>query len=145
MQDFPELLNQQKPKDPYGCQRVLFSANYFATLKQPHVKLVSFQKSLQVKENSIIADDKDEEQVEVDIYVHMSYASFSDLYFLFKKKIVILATGFQTEEYFSPIEIWDENDDNLLDKWNNEGPSLLYGITGHTLPNLFFLWGPNTV
>lgn len=64
LQGCPDLLKSQKPNDPIGCQRVMLSADYFSTLKKPNVKVVQCQK-MAVSSNSIIADEKAEEEIDV--------------------------------------------------------------------------------
>jgi hypothetical protein len=58
---------------------------------------------------------------------------------------LVLATGFRITDYFSPLEIIDKNGDNVLTSWKKDTPSLFMGIASHNLPNLFILYGPNTV
>lgn len=64
LKGFPKLAEDLKPKDSFGCQRLLFSSNYYSTLKQPNVNLVTF-KSLQVKENDLIADNGESQPIDV--------------------------------------------------------------------------------
>jgi len=58
---------------------------------------------------------------------------------------LILATGFKVADYFAPMEIYDKNGRNELEKWKEDGPNLYLGIANNDLPNLFILYGPNTV
>jgi len=56
-----------------------------------------------------------------------------------------LATGYKVSDYFAPMEIYDKNGRSELEKWKQDGPKLYLGISNNDLPNLFVLYGPNTV
>jgi hypothetical protein len=48
-------------------------------------------------------------------------------------------------DYFAPLEIYDKHGADVLKKWKDDGPSLFLGVASHELPNMFVIYGPNTV
>lgn len=57
--------------------------------------------------------------------------------------IVVLATGFTPNEYFSQIEVTGRDGVNINDIWAKDGPRAFWGVTVPKMPNLFIMYGPN--
>ncbi len=55
----------------------------------------------------------------------------------------MLATGFETSEYLSGIEVIGRNGESLHDRWGCD-PSAFLGAAVSGFPNFFMLYGPNT-
>lgn len=60
-------------------------------------------------------------------------------------QVVILATGFKVQDFFSPVKLTGLGGFDVMHQWIHEYPKTHYGITAHRVPNSFALVGPNTV
>ena len=78
----PELRKKLVPTSPWGCQRPLFSNDYYPTFNQPNVELVT-DPIAQITPAGIVTADGVERDVDVIIY----------------------ATGYETTRYISAIDI----------------------------------------
>ena len=56
---------------------------------------------------------------------------------------IILATGFETQQFASVVDIYGRGGQSLTNAWKN-GSEAHYGVTTSGFPNLFMLYGPNT-
>ena len=108
------------PDYPFRCKRVLLGDDFYLALQQDHVELVT-EPINRVTENTVITAAGD--VVEVDA--------------------IVLATGFETSEYLSGIEIVGADGTTLHDHWGCE-PSAYLGAAVSGFPNFFMLYGPNT-
>ncbi|OXA64691.1 Baeyer-Villiger monooxygenase [Folsomia candida] len=117
----PELMEKVKPNYEFGCKRITPSNIYYPALALPHVEVVR-REITKVKENSIVTEDGKEEKVDV----------------------LILATGFNVQDFFFPLEIKVKNGVDLMQLWKKEGPAAYKGICCSAAPNLFHLLGPNS-
>ena len=57
--------------------------------------------------------------------------------------IVVMATGFSPNEYFSPIRLVGRDGRTIEDIWAKDGPRAYWGVAVPNLPNFFILYGPN--
>ena len=57
--------------------------------------------------------------------------------------VIICATGFQADQFLSPMEIIGRDNLSLHEFWGNN-PKAYLGMTIPNFPNLFCLYGPNT-
>lgn len=64
---------------------------------------------------------------------------------IYLTKVLILATGFNVQDFFFPLEIKVKNGVDLMQLWKKEGPAAYKGICCSAAPNLFHLLGPNSV
>ncbi|GAN02050.1 4-hydroxyacetophenone monooxygenase [Mucor ambiguus] len=71
----PDLVDEVLPTYPLGCKRGAFSTNYYHTLAQPHVRVIT-DHIVDIQDRHIITEDGTSVQVDV----------------------VVLATGFQTHD-----------------------------------------------
>ncbi|BAZ53639.1 putative flavin-binding monooxygenase [Nostoc sp. NIES-4103] len=109
-----------EPNFPIGCKRILLSNDYYETLQQPNVKVISsYIKAICT--NSVLTQDDHEYPIDT----------------------LIFATGFHTNNFLSPIKIIGLNNQSLEDKWK-DGAEAYKGIMISGFPNLFMLYGPNT-
>ncbi|MBP7336558.1 NAD(P)/FAD-dependent oxidoreductase [Niveispirillum sp.] len=57
--------------------------------------------------------------------------------------IIVLSTGFATENYLWPIDYVGRNGTTLAQAWGKDGARAYLGMTMPDFPNLFILYGPN--
>ena len=115
----PELRKKLTPSFRLGCKRILISNDYYSTLEQPNVELVT-DPIAQIREQSIVTSDGRERPVDVIVY----------------------ATGFETAEAKPPFAIRGKSGFDLRDAWR-DGIEAYLGTTIAGFPNLFLLVGPN--
>ncbi|OXA47564.1 baeyer-Villiger monooxygenase [Folsomia candida] len=119
--DNPALLEKVRPNYELGCKRITPSNEYYPALAHPNVEVVR-DKITKVGTNSITTENGDEKKIDV----------------------LILATGFKVQEFFSPLEIRVKGGMDLMELWREKGPSAYMGICSSVAPNWFMLLGPNT-
>jgi cation diffusion facilitator CzcD-associated flavoprotein CzcO len=116
----PELRRKLTPDYHMGCKRILLSNDYYPTLTQPHVTLVT-EKISEVREHSVVTADGTEHDVDA----------------------IIFGTGFHVVDTLEHQPIVGAGGLRLPDAWRG-GVEAYYGITVSGFPNLFLLVGPNT-
>lgn len=116
----PALHKKLVPDYPLGAKRVLFSDNYYSAVEQHGVRIIT-DRIERITENAVVAADGVVHEVDTIIY----------------------ATGFETNDYLSPMRVVGRNGVVLNDAWR-DGPEACLGVTVSGFPNLFFLYGPNT-
>jgi cyclohexanone monooxygenase len=107
------------PDYTLGCRRILVSDDYYKTLNLPNVRLVTDSIS-QITTKGIRLNSG--ETVPVDV--------------------LIFATGFDTKNQMSGLDIRGINGANIQD-WNAHKRAY-NGLIIENMPNAFFLLGPNT-
>jgi 4-hydroxyacetophenone monooxygenase len=60
-----------------------------------------------------------------------------------KFDIVVMATGFRPNQYFSPMTITGRGGVTVEELWRKDGPRAYWGVAVPSLPNFFILYGPN--
>jgi len=115
----PELRSRLAPTFPFGCNRLIFSDDYYPALARNNVELVTEEIARMVP-NGVETSDGRVREVDTIIY----------------------ATGFESTRFLAPIEIRGPGG-LLSDVWRN-GASAYLGITIPGFPNFFVLGGPNT-
>jgi cation diffusion facilitator CzcD-associated flavoprotein CzcO len=118
--DDPELRRKVTPTDEIGCKRVMLTDDWYPTLTQPNVELVTDRIS-EVTATGIRTADGSERPTDV----------------------IVLGTGFQTHGFVAPMEIVGAQGRSLSEAWA-EVPRAYLGLTVPSFPNLFLLYGPNT-
>jgi 4-hydroxyacetophenone monooxygenase len=58
--------------------------------------------------------------------------------------VIVLATGFNTNEHLSPMEVRGCSSRLLAELWAEDGPRAYLGAMVPGFPNFFMLYGPNT-
>lgn len=116
----PKLRTQLTPSYQIGCKRVLLSDDFYPSLRQPHVELVS-ERIAEIREHSIVTCDAVEHPADV----------------------LIFGTGFQATEPFIGMRLVGRGGIEIHDAWRN-GMSAYLGVTVSGFPNFFILLGPNT-
>ena len=117
----PDLIEQCLPDYPPYGKRILVDNNWYKTLRQDNVHLITSAVD-HVTTTGIVDADGDAHEFDV----------------------IILATGFQAGNLLSPIDIRGVSGTPLRDVWGVDDPRAYLGITVPDYPNMFVLVGPNT-
>jgi cation diffusion facilitator CzcD-associated flavoprotein CzcO len=116
----PELRRKVTPADEIGCKRIMLTDDWYPTLAQPNVDLVT-ERVAEVTASGIRTADGRERAADV----------------------LVLATGFQSHGFVAPMEIAGEGGRTLAQEWAG-APRAYLGIAVPGFPNLFVIYGPNT-
>lgn len=108
------------PTYPLGCKRIIYANDYYPTLVQPHVALVTAAIE-RITPAGVRTTDGTEYALDV----------------------LVCATGFETVNLLGSITITGRDGRTLSDAWR-DGPVALHGIGVAGFPNLFLMLGPNT-
>jgi cation diffusion facilitator CzcD-associated flavoprotein CzcO len=117
----PELRRKLKPHYAPGCKRILISNDYYPSLQQPNVEVVT-EGVVEVREGSVVGSDGSEREVDT----------------------IIFGTGFNVTEPPIAQRVIGRDGQSLAGRWAEEGMQAHRGTTVAGYPNLFFLLGPNT-
>jgi cation diffusion facilitator CzcD-associated flavoprotein CzcO len=115
-----ELRAELTPDYPFRCKRVLLGADYYRTLQRDHVELVA-EPILRVTDCAV--EIRSGRRIELDA--------------------IVLATGFETSQYLSSLDVIGTDGRRLHDEWGDD-PRAYLGVAVHGYPNFFMLYGPNT-
>lgn len=116
----PTLRAKLTPDFPLGCKRVLRSDDYFPALERDNVTLVTDPIVEFVADGIVTADGT----------VHPF-------------DVVIFGTGFETQSFQGPVDIYGVGGCSLRDAWR-EGARAYLGLSVPHFPNMFLIYGPNT-
>ncbi len=116
----PVLRAKLKPNYTIGCKRVLFSNDYYPTLKRSNVEVVT-DGIAEITRDSIVTRDGVARKIDT----------------------LILGTGFLSADAWAPFEIQGRGGLRLDDAWR-EGAEAYFGTTIAHFPNYFMIVGPNT-
>jgi cation diffusion facilitator CzcD-associated flavoprotein CzcO len=117
----PALRRKLTPGYRAGCKRIVLSNDWYRSLAQPNVTVVSAGLK-EVRDHSVIASDGTEHHVDT----------------------IIFGTGFHVTDNPIMEHLYGTGGRRLSDFWAQEGMSAYKGATVPGFPNLFFLAGPNT-
>jgi cation diffusion facilitator CzcD-associated flavoprotein CzcO len=116
----PVLREKLTPRYTMGCKRILLSDDFYPSLTQPNVEVVT-DRIREVRAHSILTEDGTEYEIDT----------------------IICGTGFHVTDPHFPRSIYGRGGQALADKWSpSQGAYLGTTVTG--FPNLFLLIGPNT-
>jgi len=116
----PELRRRVTPADEFGCKRIMLTDEWYPTLTEPNVELVS-ERIETVTANGI----RDASGIER------------------PADLIVLATGFASHDFVAPMEIVGAGGRSLTEEWA-EVPRAYLGSSVPGFPNMFLLYGPNT-
>jgi cation diffusion facilitator CzcD-associated flavoprotein CzcO len=116
----PELRRKVTPSDEIGCKRIMLTDEWYPTLTQPNVELVT-DRIAEVTPSGIRTADGTERPADV----------------------LVLATGFQSHGFTAPMEVVGQRGRTLAEEWA-EVPRAYLGMSVPSFPNMFLLYGPNT-
>ncbi len=114
------LRNKLTPNFTFGCKRVLMTNNYYQSLIQSNVEVIT-DNIAAIGNNFIQTSNGDKHEVDC----------------------IICGTGFYVTNNFQFLNIAGANGTALNEVWKT-GPEAYLGITISGFPNLFLLAGPNT-
>ncbi|ABI77646.1 putative 4-hydroxyacetophenone monooxygenase [Hyphomonas neptunium ATCC 15444] len=116
----PVLREKLTPDFEPGCKRILISDDYYPALAKPNVDVLR-QGIKAVTPDGVIGEDGQE----------------------YKCDAIIWATGFQSTEFLTPMQVYGRNGLSLNQAWK-DGAEAFKGMAVSGFPNLFLLYGPNT-
>jgi cation diffusion facilitator CzcD-associated flavoprotein CzcO len=116
----PGLRETLTPSYPMGCKRILISNDYYPAVTRPNVDVVT-DPIVRITPCGVVTRDGTEHPADVIIY----------------------GTGFQANEFLSPMKIVGRQGQDLNAAWQ-DGAEAYLGIAVSGFPNLFLLYGPNT-
>lgn len=116
----PELRRKVTPTDEIGCKRVMLTDEWYPTLTRPNVSLIT-DRIERVTPNGVVTADGAERPADV----------------------LVLATGFRTHGFVTPMEVTGADGVSLTDQWAGV-PRAYLGLSVPGFPNMFLLYGPNT-
>jgi cation diffusion facilitator CzcD-associated flavoprotein CzcO len=116
----PELRRKVTPSDEFGCKRIMLTDEWYPTLTEPNVELVT--ERIDAVTPGGIRDASGEERP-VDA--------------------IVLATGFASHDFVAPMEIAGVGGRTLAEEWGEVAHAYL-GLSVPGFPNMFLLYGPNT-
>ncbi|HEX8084198.1 MAG TPA: NAD(P)/FAD-dependent oxidoreductase [Solirubrobacteraceae bacterium] len=114
------LRERLTPSYAIGCKRVLVSDDFYPSLTQPNVDLVT-DGIAEVRRSSIVSGDGTEREVDA----------------------IVFGTGFLTTDWPFAHRVRGRDGVSLADRWR-DGAKAYLGTTVAGFPNLFLLYGPNT-
>jgi len=107
------------PDYPLGCKRILISNDWYPTLEQPNVTVVTDPVE-KVTESAVAAGGQEH-----------------------PADTIIFGTGFASTGFLAPMRIIGRGCASLHERWK-EGAEAHLGMTVSGFPNLFVMYGPNT-
>jgi cation diffusion facilitator CzcD-associated flavoprotein CzcO len=116
----PALRAACTPDSVMGCKRILFSNDWYRTLRREDVALVT-EAVAEVLPGGVRTTSGREVALDA----------------------LIFGTGFETTDFLSTIEVSGRRGRRLAEHWA-AGPRTHLGLASSGFPNLFFLYGPNT-
>jgi cation diffusion facilitator CzcD-associated flavoprotein CzcO len=116
----PELRRKVTPTDEVGCKRVMLTDDWYPTLQQPNVELVT-ERITEVTPAGVRTADGAEHPADV----------------------LVIATGFKTHGFVAPMEITGAQGRTLAEEWVGV-PRAYLGVSVPRFPNMFLIYGPNT-
>jgi cation diffusion facilitator CzcD-associated flavoprotein CzcO len=108
------------PPDEVGCKRVMLTDEWYPTLTQPNVELVT-DGIEEVTADGIRTADGTERPADA----------------------LVLATGFKSHAFTAPMEVVGDGGRTLEEAWEGV-PRAYLGVSVPGFPNMFLLYGPNT-
>jgi cation diffusion facilitator CzcD-associated flavoprotein CzcO len=116
----PDLRRRLTPRDEIGCKRIMLTDDWYRTLAQPNVEVITEAIS-EATDGGIRTADGIEHEVDA----------------------IVLATGYRSHDFVAPMEIVGRGGKTLAGVWR-DSPKAYLGTTVAGFPNLFILYGPNT-
>ena len=116
-----ELRRKLMPDYTMGCKRILISDDYYPSLSQDNVEVVT-DGIAEIREHSIVGNDGTEREVDT----------------------ILWGTGFRVIDQPIGERVRGRDGRTLAEHWREKGMTAYKGTTVAGFPNLFFLLGPNT-
>ncbi|MBJ7354583.1 MAG: NAD(P)/FAD-dependent oxidoreductase [Thermoleophilaceae bacterium] len=116
-----ELRKKVTPDFAFGCKRVLMANNYYPALAQDNVEVITHGVT-EVRENSIVASDGTEREIDA----------------------IIWGTGFYVTDNPEWNNLMGRDGRSLTETWAPTGMRSYLGTLVPNFPNAFLIIGPNT-
>lgn len=116
----PALRAKLTPSYPLGCKRIIYSSDYYPTLSQPNVRLVT-EGIERITPTGIRTTDGQDIALDA----------------------LVFATGFDTVHLLQSLQVRGRGGRTLAETWR-DGPEAFHGIHMAGFPNLYLMLGPNT-
>lgn len=116
-----ELLTKCIPDHAPWTRRMVKDNGWYEALLRPNVELVA-QGVARVEPDAVIARDGTRHPAD----------------------IVVLSTGFVTEDYLWPVDYVGRDGEHISTAWKKDGARAYLGLAMPGFPNLFMLYGPNS-
>jgi cation diffusion facilitator CzcD-associated flavoprotein CzcO len=114
------LRHRVTPDYAMGCKRVLFTGDWYRTLRSPHVDLVTTGIERITPGGVRTADGAD-----------------------YDCDLLVYGTGFAATDFLVPLRIQGRSGRLLSEHWH-DGARAYLGLTVPGFPNMFLVYGPNT-
>jgi cation diffusion facilitator CzcD-associated flavoprotein CzcO len=116
----PELRRKVTPTDEIACKRVMVTDDWYPTLTEPNVSLVT-DAITEIAPGGVRTADGARHPAD----------------------LLVLATGFKTHGFVAPMEITGVGGRTLAEEWKDV-PRAYLGLSVPRFPNMFLIYGPNT-
>lgn len=121
--EYHDILLPDPTQIEVACKRRIFDAGYIPALCRKNIELTTDQ-AVQITRDSVVL------------------ASGREI----KADVIVLATGFKTDKYILQMDIIGSDGRSLEEYWAERGVPQAYRSTLVSgFPNLFLIWGPNSV
>lgn len=117
----PALRRRLTPDYQPMCKRIVMSWDYYEDIQRPNVNLVTDGIQRIEPKGVRMLDGR-----------------------LHELDVLVLATGFNTHEYFRPLELTNAQGKTLGQAWQARGPHAYYSLAIPGFPNFFLLGGPHS-
>ena len=117
----PELRARLTPDYRPGCKRLLLSNDYYPSLQEPNVEVVT-EKIIEIRPDAVVTADGQVHQVDT----------------------IIFGTGFHVTDNPVAERVRGVDGRTLAEHWSETGAQAYLGTSVPDFPNLFLLAGPNT-
>ncbi|MEO6469352.1 MAG: NAD(P)/FAD-dependent oxidoreductase, partial [Acidimicrobiia bacterium] len=114
-----ELRERLRPTYRAGCKRLVVSPNFYETMQQPNVDLVT-SGITRVEPGGVRTEDG----------------------LLHELDVLVLATGFRADAFVRPMGVIGRDGKDLADEWT-ERPNAYLSVAVPGFPNFFMINGPN--
>jgi cation diffusion facilitator CzcD-associated flavoprotein CzcO len=116
----PGLRARATPDYEIGCKRVLFTSDWYSTLRRSNVELLNGAVQRATATGIVGADGVEREA-----------------------DTIIWGTGFDASRFVSPMDVHGLEGRSLNETWG-DSPEAFLGTTVSGFPNMFLMYGPNT-
>jgi 4-hydroxyacetophenone monooxygenase len=120
LQGDEDLIAKCTPNHAPWTRRMVKDNGWYAALLRPNVTLVACDVA-HIESDAVVAADGSRHPAD----------------------IIVLSTGFKTEDYLWPVDYVGRGGEKISDAWKKDGARAHLGLTMPGFPNLFMLYGPN--
>ncbi|KAJ6063841.1 hypothetical protein N7499_012521 [Penicillium canescens] len=124
------------PNYSLGCKRRIIDGTWYRSLNAPNVELTT-QPLIRVNAKSVTLGPGR--------HYPPNKSEVADEVREVPADVIIMANGFETNQWLHPLKVIGKENKNLEDVWAERGGAQAYqGIAMDHFPNFFMLFGPNT-